>query len=242
MNQLSTFTYLSSTIRVMIIDGKPWFFATDVCRILGHEIERRGTSHALRPLREDEKRIAKTPISGRGNPNQTVISESGLYRLTGRSNKPEALAFQDWVYRDVLPAVRKDGAYIKGEERVATGELNEEEFILKAMSILQGKVERLRLENEQMSTELNRLTVDEWRALNHFYFRRPKEDATVLGRAVSMHCKAQGIQVEKQVRFIVDKRTGEDREVFIGVYPRSEIEAVARRLEDAGKITFRRAV
>lgn len=52
----------------------------------------------------------------------TVISESGLYKMVMRSNKPEARLFQDWVTQVVLPAIRKDGAYILGEEKVATGE------------------------------------------------------------------------------------------------------------------------
>ena len=50
----------------------------------------------------------------------TLASESGLYKLIIRSNKPEARPFQDWATRDVLPAIRKDGGYIMGEEKVAT--------------------------------------------------------------------------------------------------------------------------
>lgn len=49
-----------------------------------------------------------------------LASESGLYKLIIRSNKPEARPFQDWATRDVLPAIRKDGAYVMGEEKVAT--------------------------------------------------------------------------------------------------------------------------
>jgi len=56
-----------------------------------------------------------------------LVSESGLYRLIGRSDKPEARKFQDWVNGDVLPAIRKDGAYILGEEKVATGEMSEDD-------------------------------------------------------------------------------------------------------------------
>ena len=51
-----------------------------------------------------------------------LISESGLYKLVMRSDKPEAREFQDWVTRVVLPAIRKDGAYIQGEAKVVTGE------------------------------------------------------------------------------------------------------------------------
>lgn len=50
-----------------------------------------------------------------------------------RSDKPQARLFQDWVTRDVLPAIRKDGAYIMGEEKVASGEMDEDEFVLKAI-------------------------------------------------------------------------------------------------------------
>lgn len=51
-----------------------------------------------------------------------VIAESGLYKLVMRSDKPNAKDFQDWGTAVVLPAIRKDGAYILGEEKVATGE------------------------------------------------------------------------------------------------------------------------
>lgn len=49
-------------------------------------------------------------------PSYTVISESGLYQLIMRSDKPEARKFQDWVTRDVLPAIRKTGGYLLNEE------------------------------------------------------------------------------------------------------------------------------
>ncbi|MCC5978084.1 MAG: hypothetical protein JJU21_08480 [Salinarimonas sp.] len=48
----------------------------------------------------------------KGNPNKNVISESGLYKLIMRSDKPQAREFQDWVTRVVLPAIRKDGMYV----------------------------------------------------------------------------------------------------------------------------------
>lgn len=55
-----------------------------------------------------------------------LISESGLYKLIMRSDKPQARAFQDWVTCDVFPAIRKDGIYVMGEEKVHSGELNED--------------------------------------------------------------------------------------------------------------------
>ncbi|PZP44015.1 MAG: hypothetical protein DI601_13625 [Azospirillum brasilense] len=66
-----------------------------------------------------------------------------------RSDKEVAEKFRTWLARDVLPAIRKDGAYVMGEEKVATGEMSEDEFVLRAMGILQGKVERLRVERDE---------------------------------------------------------------------------------------------
>ena len=78
-----------------------------------------------------------------------ALSEAGLYKMILRSDKEVAEKFRTWLTRDVLPAIRKDGAYVMGEEKVATGEMSEDEFVLKAMGILQGKVERLRVERDE---------------------------------------------------------------------------------------------
>jgi prophage antirepressor-like protein len=67
--------------------------------------------------------------TGGGLPRKT-ISESGFYKLIGRSDKPVARAFQDWVTREVLPAIEKDGGYIMGEEKVATGEMDDEDVAM----------------------------------------------------------------------------------------------------------------
>lgn len=47
-----------------------------------------------------------------------MLAESGLYKLVLKSRKPDAKEFRDWVTRDVLPAIRKDGMYVKGEEKI----------------------------------------------------------------------------------------------------------------------------
>lgn len=161
-------------VRIVELDGQPWFVASDVCKVIGYCTKSDGSVNvwlALQPLSEDE--ITTCRISGNRGQASKLISESGLYKLVMRSDKPQARAFQDWVTRDVLPAIRKDGAYIMGEEKVASGEMDEDEFVLKAMTILTKKVERLKEENKQltvenkaMSDELNYLTVDEYRALN----------------------------------------------------------------------------
>lgn len=130
MNNLTTFNYLSNSVRVIEIDGNPWFVASDVCRVLSIHIRADGsvnTSNALSKLPTDEKqnlpykdahRMGLQLIASRAY-GVSIISESGLYRLTMRSDKPEARQFQDWVTREVLPAIRKDGMYVVGEEKVS---------------------------------------------------------------------------------------------------------------------------
>lgn len=80
-----------------------------------------GAARYLTKLGTDEKQIVKRGMSlglfevDDKAPSLTLISESGLYKLAMRSNKPEAKAFQDWVTKVVLPAIRKDGGYVMGD-------------------------------------------------------------------------------------------------------------------------------
>lgn len=145
MTNLTTFNYLSNSVRVIEIDDQLWFVAADVCAALEMDLWA-GTSQWLKSLDADEKRLARRKelpeiFSGsRNTPSMNIISEPGLYKLIQSSTKPEAKKFDRWVRHEVLPAIRKDGAYIKGEELVKTGELDEEEFVLRAMEILQRKI------------------------------------------------------------------------------------------------------
>lgn len=59
-----------------------------------------------------------------------AIRENDFYRLAVRSDKPEAKAFHDSVTHTVLPSIRKDGGYVMGEEKVATGEMSEGELAM----------------------------------------------------------------------------------------------------------------
>lgn len=104
----------------MTLEGNPWFVARDTCEALEMNLVG-GTNPWLKHLAGEEKRpIPKGLIFGKGMSQATVISESGLYKLIMRSDKPQAKPFQDWVTKEVLPAIRKDGGYIMGEEKVRT--------------------------------------------------------------------------------------------------------------------------
>lgn len=148
MSQVQKFAFGLMDLRVIELDGQPWFVAKDACLVLGYKGVNTSLSNLLRYLGPDEKRRAPKTQSLVHEP--LIVTESGLYKLILRSDKPEAKAFQDWVTRVVLPAIRKDGAYILGEEKVVTGEISEDELILRAMQAQQKKVDRLVLERDRL--------------------------------------------------------------------------------------------
>jgi prophage antirepressor-like protein len=96
----------SLAVRVVDIDGEPWFVAADICTAL----ELNNTSMAVAGLDDDERGVSSVDTRG-GPQSATVISESGLYSLVLRSRKPEAKQFKRWITHDVLPAIRKTGSY-----------------------------------------------------------------------------------------------------------------------------------
>lgn len=91
---------------------KPLFCARDVCLILGLENNRQATAR----LKPEELHVIPSD-SKAGKREMTFISESALYRLIFTSKKQEAEAFQEWVFSDVLPALRKTGAYSMNSRR-----------------------------------------------------------------------------------------------------------------------------
>ena len=90
-------------MRVVERDGEPWFVAADVCKAL----DVGNPSQAIARLEDDEKMNTLISNEGnqRGNPNMTVVNESGLYTLILSSRKPEAKVFKRWVTSEILPYV-----------------------------------------------------------------------------------------------------------------------------------------
>lgn len=106
MQDLIKFEYNSLPFNAMSINGEPWFLAKEVCNIL----ELSNVGEATSRLDEDEKNTVILN-DGIGNPNKTIISESGFYSLILSSRKSEAKPFKKWVTNEVLPAIRKTGSY-----------------------------------------------------------------------------------------------------------------------------------
>jgi len=105
-NEIELFHYQDREVRTVVINTQPWFVTADVCAVLGISNHR----DALSGLDDDEKGVVTVDTPG-GQQQVTIISEAGLYSLILRSRKPEAKAFKRWVTHEVLPAIRKTGAY-----------------------------------------------------------------------------------------------------------------------------------
>jgi prophage antirepressor-like protein len=106
MSKLTIFEFNSHQIRIINIDGNPWFVAKDVCSVLEHS----DVSMACSRLKEFEKGKSSICTPG-GKQDLLCISESGLYRMVLTSRKPQAESFQDWVVQEVLPSIRKTGKF-----------------------------------------------------------------------------------------------------------------------------------
>lgn len=104
MNHLKTFYFENQNIRVVDQDNGPWFVAKDVCDVL----EIKNTSDALKRLDFDER--ARFNLGRQGETN--IINEYGLYSLILASRKLEAKQFKRWVTHEVIPSIRKHGAYM----------------------------------------------------------------------------------------------------------------------------------
>jgi prophage antirepressor-like protein len=153
-NELQIYKFAPGmNLRTVVIDGEPWYVAKDVCASLGF----RDASNATRGLGSDKKTMGKVSTLG-GSQSQTLISESGLYTLIFRSNKPEARQFTHWVTSVVLPAIRRDGGYVMGEEMVATGEMSMEDMIAKVKLVLETKIQHLARERASVTAELMLVT------------------------------------------------------------------------------------
>lgn len=110
MNEIQVFTNPQfGQIRTVEIDGEPWFVGKDVADRLGYSNPRDALSVHVD---EDDKNTVAIHDGIRGNPNQTVINESGLYSLVLSSKLPGAKQFKRWITSEVIPSIRKHGAFM----------------------------------------------------------------------------------------------------------------------------------
>ena len=143
MKELQNFNFNNLPVRTVLVNDEPWFVGKDVADILGYSNSRK----ALRDHVDDEdKGVTKSDTLG-GNQNITIINESGLYSLILKSKKPQAKQFKRWVTQEVLPTIRKHGAYMtdkKAQDVISGNGLAD--LLLQAGN----QIKQLELEKSQM--------------------------------------------------------------------------------------------
>lgn len=116
---LVPFDYEGQQVRVVRVDDlDPWFVAADVARVLGYS----ATSAMTRSLDDLDKGVHSLHTPG-GEQDMTIISESGLYIAIFGSRVPGAQQFKQWLAHEVLPAIRKTGAYGRAIQLPSKAEL-----------------------------------------------------------------------------------------------------------------------
>lgn len=107
MNSLQSYQFSDDrAVRVVMVQGDPWFVATDLARILGY----RDAANMARIL-PDEWRGTHLMSTLSGEQSLTIIAEGGMWTAIARSNKPEAVQVQRWMFGEVMPSIRRTGRY-----------------------------------------------------------------------------------------------------------------------------------
>lgn len=105
-NAIASFAFDDNLVRVIYLDGQPWWVATDLAKLLGY----REAKDMVRRLDDDQKRLHMVSSSG-GEQEAWIVNESGLWMCVLKSQRAEAKRFQKWLTGDLLPALRRDGYY-----------------------------------------------------------------------------------------------------------------------------------
>lgn len=132
MNALANFVFDAEdgtphALRSVMIDGEPWFVAVDLCAVL----DIKNPTQAMDRLDDDEKAMFNI-----GQRETNIVNEAGLYSLILGSRKPEAKRFKKWVTGQVLPSIRKTGAYVEPGAQLGQGAHHQVQFLSHGADIL----------------------------------------------------------------------------------------------------------
>ncbi len=108
MNELQKFNFYNHEVRTIMIDDEPWFVVADIAKVLNAT-----NASDLANLVDTEDKSRQS--LGSGSP-KNIVNESGLFTILLRSNNPQAKPFRRWVTSEVLPTIRKHGAYMTDQK------------------------------------------------------------------------------------------------------------------------------
>ncbi len=142
MNDLQIFEFENKNIRTVVKDNQPWFVGKDVAEVLGYTNSRKAIADHIDI---EDKDVTKRDTLG-GNQSLVIINESGLYSLILKSQLPAAKQFKRWVTSEVLPSIRKQGAYLT--EDVIAKTMQDPNYILGIIQAFNDAKQELKISNQ----------------------------------------------------------------------------------------------
>ena len=136
-------------VRIVQIGNEPWFVGKDIATALGYGEGKSLANAVANHVDVEDKGVTKMMTPG-GKQNVTIINESGLYSLIMSSKLPQAKAFKRWVTSEILPTIRKHGAYLT--DNALEEALTSPDFLIKLATQLK-KEKQARLEAEKKIEE-----------------------------------------------------------------------------------------
>jgi prophage antirepressor-like protein len=221
MNDLTTFAYGVKPVRVLDRDGQPWWVLKDVCDVLTIGNSR----DAANRLDDDEKGVGQIDTLG-GKQEMTIISESGLYSVILRSDKPEARRFRKWVTAEVLPSIRRTGGYIPTAPGESDSEIMSRALVIanRTLAERERRIAALAAENEDLEAALN-TSLEYWTVMKYNTETGRKwtmAQCQSIGRRLSAYCRTNGYEIKSCL-------TGDDRFSSVNSYPLTAWEAFMER-------------
>lgn len=146
MNELKIFNFKNNEVRIKNINNEPYFNLKDVCEIL----EINNASQVITRLSEKGV-ITNDTLTKGGIQKLNFINESNLYKLIFKSRKPQAEEFTDWVTSEVLPSIRKHGAYMTNDTLEKA--LTSPEFLIQLATNLKIEKEKNKMLTDKIETD-----------------------------------------------------------------------------------------
>lgn len=181
-------------VRAVTLEGEPWFVAADVCRALGIG----NSSDAVKRLDDDEHALVSIEGLSRGNDKANIVNEPGLYGLVLASRKPEAKAFKRWITHEVIPAIRKTGGYIAGQET-----MDDDQLLANALMVAQRKIAE---RNKQLEAANEKIKADAPKVL--FAETVQKAEGDILVRQLARLMNQRGYDIGERRLYEILRRDG----------------------------------
>lgn len=220
MNEMKIFNSEEfGKVRTVVINDEPWFVGKDVAEALGYS----NTRDALAThISDEDKKTVVISDGKRGNPNQTVINESGLYALIFGSKLESAKRFKHWVTSEVLPSIRKHEMY--ATDNVIDKILNNPDFGIELLTKLKEEREA-RVEAEKKNAILMHV--------NKTYTMTEIAKELGLKSAIELN----KILAEKKIQYKVNGTW-----VMYSQYSNLGYEEIKQEVLDSGRVVYHRRI